>query len=109
MTSNRVETRIGPLEFKTANFEIAVVDNDRDFAPHQVFPLPVLPSGSADPYRAPDSYLVFDDQFVLSVNRDLNIVSHPNMRVRRHRPTIGVGERDLILARVVWSSSASIC
>ena len=42
--------------------------------------------------------LLLDDQLVLGIDRDLHVVAHGNTRVRRHRPAVGVGERDLVLA-----------
>ena len=45
--------------------------------------------------------LLLDDQLVLGINGDLHVVAHRNMRMRRHRSAVGVGERDLALARLV--------
>jgi hypothetical protein len=42
--------------------------------------------------------LLFDDQLVLRVDGDLHIVADRNMRMRRHRTAVRVGERDLALA-----------
>ena len=38
-------------------------------------------------------HLLFDDQLVLGVHRDLHVVADGNMRVRRHGSAVGVGER----------------
>ena len=45
--------------------------------------------------------LLLDDQLVLGVDRDLHVVAHRNMGMRRHRSAVGVGERDLALPRLV--------
>ena len=43
--------------------------------------------------------LLLHDQLVLGVHRCLDVVADGNVRVRRHRPAVGVSERDLILTR----------
>src|SRR6266404_8570176 len=45
--------------------------------------------------------LLLDDQLVLRVDGDLHVVAHRNMRMRRHRSAVGVGERDLALSSLV--------
>src|SRR5580700_2889881 len=45
--------------------------------------------------------LLLDDQLVLGIDGDLHIVAHRDMRMRRHRSAVGVGERDLALPRLV--------
>ena len=45
--------------------------------------------------------LLLDDQLVLGIDGDLHVVAHRNMRMRRHRSAVGVGERDLALASLV--------
>ena len=52
--------------------------------------------------------LLLDDQLVLGVDRDLHVVAHRNMRVRRHRSAVGVGERDLALPGRSSSASMSL-
>ena len=42
--------------------------------------------------------LLLDDQLVLRIDCDLGVVADGNPRVRRHRPTVGIGQRDLVLA-----------
>ena len=42
--------------------------------------------------------LLLDDQLVLGIDRNLHIVAHGNTRVRRHRPAVGIGQRDLVLS-----------
>jgi hypothetical protein len=83
------------------NFEIAAVSNDRDLLHAKYFLCRFCRLGQQTYIEHLIRHLLFDDQFVLGVNRDLNIVTRCNMRVRRHRPTIGVGERDLIAASAV--------
>jgi hypothetical protein len=39
--------------------------------------------------------LLLDDPLVLGVDSDLHVIAHRNMRMRRHRSAVGVGERDL--------------
>src|SRR5438270_2029168 len=45
--------------------------------------------------------LLLDDQLVLGIDGDLHVVAHRNMRMRRHRSAVGVGERDLALPGLV--------
>jgi hypothetical protein len=45
--------------------------------------------------------LLLDDQLVLGIDGDVHVVAHRNMRMRRHRAAVGVGERDLALPRLV--------
>jgi hypothetical protein len=45
--------------------------------------------------------LLLDDQLVLGIDGDLHIIAHRDMRMRRHRSAIGVGERDLTLPRLI--------
>jgi hypothetical protein len=45
--------------------------------------------------------LLLDDKLVLGIDSDLHVVAHRNMRMRRHRSAVGVGEPDLALPRLV--------
>ena len=48
--------------------------------------------------------LLFNDQFVLHVDRNLNVVADANMRERCHGTAIGIGQGDLIC-----SGSIQLC
>jgi hypothetical protein len=48
--------------------------------------------------------LLFDDQLVLGIDRDVNVIAHGNKGVRRHRPTVGVAEGDLPSLPVRWKA-----
>ena len=41
--------------------------------------------------------LLLDDQLVLRIDGDLHVVADRNVRMRRHRSAVGIGERDLAL------------
>jgi hypothetical protein len=45
--------------------------------------------------------LLLDDQLVLGINGHLHVVAHGNMGGRRHRPAVGISERDLVLAGAI--------
>ena len=77
---------------RTLGFYLAFRFRRRSFNSHVVF---VIPIGNLT------MHLLLGNQLVLRVHRDLHVVPHPHASATVHRPGVGVGQRELVLATLL--------